>query len=63
MSDLPVADKLENYPHPKETEELVGQSHAENAFLENYNSGRFHHAWLITGATGAGKATFAYRAA
>ena len=63
MSDLPVADKLENYPHPKETEELVGQSHAENAFLENYNSGRFHHAWLITGATGVGKATFAYRAA
>ena len=63
MTEIPVSDKLDRYPHPLDTQRLIGHAAAEKTFLENINSGRFHHAWLITGAKGVGKATFAYRAA
>ncbi|WP_373087350.1 DNA polymerase III subunit delta' [Sneathiella sp.] len=63
MSEVPVPDKLDKYPHPQDTRRLIGHETAEKIFLGNFNSGRFHHAWLITGAKGVGKATFAYRAA
>jgi DNA polymerase III subunit delta' len=42
---------------------LAGHSAAEQTFLNAWNSGRMPHAWLITGAKGVGKATFAYRLA
>lgn len=35
----------------------------EAAFLDAMERGRLHHAWLLTGPEGLGKATFAYRAA
>lgn len=35
----------------------------ETAFLKAYNSKRLHHAWLLTGPQGIGKATFAFRCA
>ncbi len=35
----------------------------EGAFLDAWRRGRLHHAWLLTGPEGMGKATFAYRAA
>ncbi|MEM8581175.1 MAG: DNA polymerase III subunit delta', partial [Pseudomonadota bacterium] len=38
-------------------------SGAEAAFLHAFNSGRLHHAWLITGQEGIGKATLAWRIA
>ncbi|MZR30434.1 DNA polymerase III subunit delta' [Sneathiella litorea] len=63
MTDLPISDKLDGYPHPQDTQRLFGHEAAEKLFLDNFLSGRFHHAWLITGARGVGKATFAYRAA
>ncbi|MCC3306054.1 DNA polymerase III subunit delta' [Sneathiella sp. HT1-7] len=63
MTDLPQSDKLDGYPHPRDTTHLIGHEEAEERFLDNFMSGRFHHAWLITGARGVGKATFAYRAA
>ena len=63
MSDLPDIDRLEGFPHPRDCTRLLGHETAESHFLETYNSGRFHHAWLITGAKGVGKASFAYRAA
>ncbi|TNE38409.1 MAG: DNA polymerase III subunit delta' [Alphaproteobacteria bacterium] len=63
MSDIPEADKLEHYPHPRDCAHLIGHEAAEKVFLDNFNSGRFHHAWLVTGAKGVGKASFAYRAA
>ncbi len=50
-------------PHPRDTEELFGQSAAEETFLRAFNAGTLHHAWLLTGERGIGKATFAYRAA
>ena len=63
MTALPQSDKLDGYPHPQDTTHLIGHEEAEARFLDNFQSGRFHHAWLITGARGVGKATFAYRAA
>ena len=48
-------------PEPRENPELVGQDAAERTLAEAMRSGRMHHAWLITGPEGIGKATLAYR--
>ena len=42
---------------------LIGHATAEEAFLDAWKGGRLHHAWLLTGPRGVGKATFAYRIA
>ncbi len=49
--------------HPRLTEKLYGHEAAEALFLGAFNAGSLHHAWLLTGEEGIGKATFAYRAA
>ncbi|MEM6974235.1 MAG: DNA polymerase III subunit delta' [Pseudomonadota bacterium] len=59
----PEPDRVEGCPHPAETESLFGQDAAVAAFHQAWTSGRLHHAWLITGAQGVGKATLAYRLA
>ncbi len=46
---------------PRTTPFLLGHLDAENEFFKCFKSNRFHHAWLITGEKGIGKATFAYR--
>jgi DNA polymerase III subunit delta' len=61
--DIPEADRLEGAPHPRHTAQLFGQAAAEATFLQAFNSGRLHHAWLITGPRGLGKATLAWRLA
>lgn len=61
--DRPEPDRAEGAPHPRETGRLLGQEPAEAAFLEAYRTGRLHHAWLITGPKGVGKATLAWRIA
>ena len=50
-------------PHPRQVFDLKGHEAAEIAFEEARGRGRLHHAWLLTGAEGVGKATFAFRAA
>ncbi|WP_293902871.1 DNA polymerase III subunit delta' [Phenylobacterium sp.] len=50
-------------PHPREVYALQGQAAAEADFEAARARGRLHHAWLLTGLEGVGKATFAYRAA
>ncbi|WP_309629340.1 DNA polymerase III subunit delta' [Brevundimonas sp.] len=49
--------------HPRDRFDLVPSPDAELAFLDALDRGRLHHAWLICGPEGLGKATFAYRAA
>jgi DNA polymerase-3 subunit delta' len=49
--------------HPREVFDLTGHEGAEAAFEATRARGRLHHAWLLTGPEGVGKATFAYRAA
>ncbi|MBA4132351.1 MAG: AAA family ATPase [Hyphomicrobium sp.] len=60
---LPEPDKLDGFPSPRHTERLYGQTVAEQGFLDAFNSGRLHHAWIVTGPPGIGKATLAYRIA
>ena len=48
-------------PEPRANPLLLGQEAAELTLLEAMGSGRMHHAWLITGPDGVGKATLAYR--
>lgn len=50
-------------PHPRETFDWAGDEAHERAFLSALERGRLHHAWLVVGPVGVGKATFAYRAA
>jgi DNA polymerase-3 subunit delta' len=47
--------------HPRRRSFLIGHEPAERFLLQAYRSGRLHHAWLIGGPRGIGKATFAYR--
>lgn len=49
--------------HPRDVYGAQGLEGPERAFLEALSRGRLHHAWLLTGPEGVGKATFAYRAA
>lgn len=60
---LPEPDRTTGAPHPRETQELFGQEAAERAFLSAFNQGRLHHAWMLTGAKGIGKATLAWKIA
>lgn len=46
---------------PRSNPDLLGHEPAERALLAAFHSGRLHHAWLIGGAPGIGKATLAFR--
>lgn len=59
----PEADRLDGFPHPRETERLFGHEAAEASFAEALAAGRMHHGWLLSGREGIGKATLAYRIA
>ena len=61
--DAPTPDQIDGAKHPRETDLLIGQHTAEQAFLDAYQTGKLHHAWLLTGPRGVGKATLAWRAA
>ncbi len=61
IEELPEADRLGDFPHPRNTRVLFGQADAERALAEALASGRMHHAWLLAGPKGIGKATLAYR--
>ena len=66
MSDddnLPEADRAEGAPHPRETAALYGHDAAEAEVLAAFTGDRMHHAWMITGPKGIGKATLAWRMA
>jgi DNA polymerase III subunit delta' len=49
--------------HPRHATQLVGHQAAADQFYRAFDAGKPHHAWLITGAKGTGKATLAYRLA
>jgi DNA polymerase-3 subunit delta' len=48
-------------PDPRANPILLGHAEAEATILDAIRAGRMHHAWLITGPEGVGKATLAYR--
>jgi DNA polymerase-3 subunit delta' len=54
---------MSEIPHPRETFDAFGLEAAEAAFLSALDRRRLHHAWMLAGPPGVGKATLAYRAA
>ena len=63
-ADPAELEKLE-WPYawtpPWRNERLVGHEAAEKTMLSAQQGGRLHHAWLLTGPRGIGKATLAWR--
>jgi DNA polymerase III subunit delta' len=49
--------------HPRLARSVEGQGEAWQRFASAFQSGRPHHAWLLTGHRGIGKATLAYKMA
>lgn len=62
-AESPESNRLADFRHPRHTENLFGHDQAWHRFVDVVESRRMHHAWLLTGTSGIGKATFAYRAA
>ena len=56
-------EKSIDIPAPRENPLLFGHEEAETRFLRELAQGRPHHAYLMTGPKGIGKATLAYRLA
>ena len=63
MDDIPEPDKTGDAPHPRRAVHLFGQSAVEQQFIDAMKAGSVHHAWLVTGPRGIGKATLAWRMA
>lgn len=63
LEEIDEVDRLEGFPHPRETFRLVGQDEAFARAARAIRSGRPPQGWLIAGPAGIGKATLAYRIA
>ena len=59
----PLSDALPNAPHPSEAPRVVGHAAARAALADAMGARRMHHAWLLSGPRGIGKATLAWRTA
>jgi DNA polymerase-3 subunit delta' len=49
--------------HPRDSYDLENAIRRSGRSWTPWTEGRLHHAWLLTGPEGIGKASFAYRAA
>jgi DNA polymerase-3 subunit delta' len=66
MSDRLAAeqyDSIPGVPEPSENPRLVGHKDEARLLAGAYKAGRLHHAILLAGPLGVGKATFAFRLA
>ena len=59
IEERPVADRIDGIAHPAECQNLIGHQGLISDLFDNYKSGRMHHAWLLNGPRGIGKATAA----
>lgn len=59
-SDRIESDRVPGAPHPRNAPRVIGQDQAIGQFLDAAAGGRIHHAWLLTGPRGVGKATLAW---
>lgn len=58
--DIPEPDRVPGAPHPRMTSRVIGHDPAIRDFIDAARGGRLHHAWLLTGPRGVGKATLAW---
>ena len=58
---VPESDGIGELPHPRERLELFGHTQAAQTLAAAARSGRLHHAWIVAGPKGVGKATLAWR--
>jgi DNA polymerase III subunit delta' len=61
MSEQLEPDQAPGAAHPRATYAFFGHEAEENALADALAGTRMHHAWLIGGPKGLGKATLAYR--
>jgi DNA polymerase-3 subunit delta' len=60
-AEIPRLDEIEGWPLPEQQTDWLGDPSAEQILRDAYVGGRMHHAWLLGGSKGIGKATLAYR--
>lgn len=63
LEDIPEADRSEFAPHPRMVPRVFGHNEAQSRLAEALSGDRLHHAWLLTGPQGIGKATLAWQVA
>lgn len=60
QDEIPEPDRVPGAPHPRHADRVIGQDAAIATFVEAASAGRVHHAWMLTGPRGVGKATLAW---
>ena len=61
--EIRESDTLAGSVHPRLAKKLVGHKKAWDTFLNCKENGKLHHAWIISGPKGIGKATFSWKIA
>ncbi len=59
--EIPRLDALDDWPPPEAQALWYGSPASEATLLDAFRGGRMHHAWLLGGPKGIGKATLAFR--
>ena len=59
--EIPQSDLLEGAPHPRMSKNLIGHLDSMEIFRKSYQENKLHHAWIISGNKGIGKATLAWQ--
>ncbi len=60
LEERSIADRIEGILTPSECDHVIGHDAALLRLTQSYNSKRMHHAWLLSGPRGIGKATLAF---
>ena len=61
--ERPIADRIDDVPTPAEHTNLAGHADVLDDLVSQYAAGSLHHALMLTGPRGVGKATMAFHLA
>ena len=59
--EVPEIDRLAGFPHPRFCGQIFGHQQAQAELAAALAHGGLHHAWIVSGPEGVGKASLAYR--